>query len=101
VLIPLKGDILKYAIHLEFPATNNIEEYEGLVMVLQLAKDLGIRRHLIRGDSQLVVKQVQKEYDCNNDKMVGCLAEAAGWRSSSMGLKYGMSHVWTAAMPII
>jgi ribonuclease HI len=58
VLIPFKCDILKYAIHLEFLATNNIEEYEGLVMVLQLVKDLGIRRHLIKGDSQLVVKQV-------------------------------------------
>jgi hypothetical protein len=31
VLIPPKGDALKYAIQLEFPATNNIVEYEGLV----------------------------------------------------------------------
>jgi hypothetical protein len=43
VLIPLEGDILKYTIQLEFQATNNIAEYEGLVMGLQLAKDLGIR----------------------------------------------------------
>jgi ribonuclease HI len=43
VLIPPEGDILKYAIQLEFSATNNIAEYEGLVMGLRLAKDLGIR----------------------------------------------------------
>jgi ribonuclease HI len=42
VLIPPKGDALKYAIQLEFPATNNITEYEGLVNSLWLAKDLGI-----------------------------------------------------------
>jgi hypothetical protein len=42
VLIPPKGDILKYAIHIEFPATNNIAEYEGLVTGLWLAKYLGI-----------------------------------------------------------
>jgi hypothetical protein len=30
VLIALGGDILKYAIQLEFPATNNIAEYKGL-----------------------------------------------------------------------
>jgi hypothetical protein len=42
VLIPPEGDILKYAIQLEFPATNNIVEYVGLVMGLRLAKDLGI-----------------------------------------------------------
>jgi hypothetical protein len=58
MLIPPKGDALKYAIQLEFPTTNNITEYEGLVNGLQLSKDLGIRWLLIRGDSQLVAKQV-------------------------------------------
>jgi hypothetical protein len=43
VLIPPKGDVLKDAIQLEFPTTNNTTEYEGLVNDLQLAKDLGIR----------------------------------------------------------
>jgi ribonuclease HI len=42
---------------------------------LPLAKDLSIQQLLIRGDSQLIVKQVQKEYDCNNDKTVEYLAE--------------------------
>jgi ribonuclease HI len=58
VLIPPEGDILKYAIQLDFPATNNIAEYEGLVTSLWLAKEPGIQRLLIRGDSQLAVKQV-------------------------------------------
>jgi hypothetical protein len=43
VLIPPEGDMLKYAIQIEFPATNNIAEYEGLVTGLQLAKKLGIQ----------------------------------------------------------
>jgi ribonuclease HI len=43
VLILSEGDILKYAIQLEFLATSNIAEYEGLVTGLWLAKDLGIR----------------------------------------------------------
>jgi ribonuclease HI len=43
MLIPPEGDILKYDIQLEFPDTNNIAEYEGLVMGLLLAKDLGIQ----------------------------------------------------------
>jgi ribonuclease HI len=75
VLIPPEGDALKYAIQLEFPATNNIAEYKWLVNGFRLAKDLGIRQLLIRGDSQLVAKQVQKEYDCNNDMMAGYLVE--------------------------
>jgi ribonuclease HI len=67
--------MLKYAIQIEFPATNNTVEYEGLVTELRLAKELGIRRLLIQGDSQLMAKQVQKEYDCNDDKMANYLTE--------------------------
>jgi ribonuclease HI len=51
VPIPLKGDILKYAIQFKFPATNNNAEYEGLITGLGLAKD-----------------------DNNNDKMTEYLA---------------------------
>jgi ribonuclease HI len=75
VLIPPEGDILKYVIQIEFPATNNTAEYDGLVTGLRLSKELGIRWLLIQGDSQLVAKQVQKEYDCNNDKMAEYLTE--------------------------
>jgi ribonuclease HI len=56
MLIPPEGDILKYAIQLEFSTTNNNAEYERLVTGLRLAKDLGIQLLLIRGDSQLVAK---------------------------------------------
>jgi ribonuclease HI len=43
VLIPPEGDILKYAIQLQFSAPNNIAEYEGLITGLRLAKDLSIQ----------------------------------------------------------
>jgi ribonuclease HI len=75
VLIPPEDDMVKYAIQIEFSAINNITEYEWLVTGLRLAKELGIWRLLIRGDSQHVVKQVQKEYGCNDDKMAEYLAE--------------------------
>jgi hypothetical protein len=42
MLIPPGCDILKYAIQLDFPAINNIAEYEGLVTGLWLAKDINI-----------------------------------------------------------
>jgi ribonuclease HI len=46
-----------------------------LVTSFRLAKDLSIWRLLIRGDSQLVAKQVQKEYDYYNENMAEYLAE--------------------------
>jgi ribonuclease HI len=78
VLIPPEVDILKYAHQLDFLATNNIIEYEGLFSRLRLAKDLSIQCLLIRGDSQLVAKQMQKEFDCKNEKIAKHLAKVRG-----------------------
>src|SRR3989337_1289200 len=43
-------------------STNNTAEYEGLLADLRIAADLGIKKLIIRGDSQLVVRQVSKNY---------------------------------------
>ena len=40
-LILPTGETLKYAIQIEFKATNNVVEYEGLVSRLRIAKTLG------------------------------------------------------------
>jgi ribonuclease HI len=87
VLIPPEGEILKYAIQLKFLATNNITEYESLVTGLRLAKELGIQWLLIRGESQLVAKQVQKEYNCNNEKMAQYLAEVCSMEKFFYGFE--------------
>ena len=75
VLISPAEEILKYAIQIEFKATNNISEYESLVTRLHIVKTLGNKRLLIRGDNQLVAKQVQKEYGCKDEHMAEYLAE--------------------------
>lgn len=46
--------------------TNNRAEYEALVRVLEAAADYGFDELDVRGDSQLVVKQVRGEYDVND-----------------------------------
>nr|ABA99479.1 retrotransposon protein, putative, unclassified [Oryza sativa Japonica Group] len=51
------GDVLRYLVRLDFRATNNMAEYEGLLAGLRVAAGLGIRHLLVLGDSQLVVKQ--------------------------------------------
>nr|CCI55458.1 PH01B001E05.14 [Phyllostachys edulis] len=55
-------ETLKYANQFDFLATNNMAEYEGLLAGIRATKALGIRRLLVRGDSQLVVNQFGKEY---------------------------------------
>nr|ABF93468.1 retrotransposon protein, putative, unclassified [Oryza sativa Japonica Group] len=63
------GDVLRYLVRLDFRATNNMAEYEGLLAGLRVAAGLGIRRLLVLGDSQLVVNQVSKEYQCSDPQM--------------------------------
>jgi ribonuclease HI len=44
-------DVLKYVVQLDFRATNNMAEYEGLLAELRAAAGMGIRRLLVLGDS--------------------------------------------------
>ena len=41
---------------------NNTTEYEGMLVGLRIAADLRVKKLIIRGDSQLVVRQVNKDY---------------------------------------
>ena len=43
-------------------ATNNVAEYKALITALTKAKELGARKIVIRGDSELIVKQMKGEY---------------------------------------
>jgi ribonuclease HI len=65
LLVAPTGEHLKYVVQMHFPkesSTNNTAEYEGLLAGLRIAEDLEIRKLIIRGDSQLVVRQVDKDY---------------------------------------
>jgi ribonuclease HI len=47
-------------------ATNNVAEYRALIAVMQEAKKLGAKRVIIRGDSELIVRQMNGEYRVKN-----------------------------------
>ncbi|WP_049926847.1 ribonuclease HI [Halopiger goleimassiliensis] len=50
-------------------ATNNQAEYEALIAALEAARDYGYDEVHVRGDSELIVKQVRGEYDTNNPEL--------------------------------
>ena len=65
LLVAPTGEQLKYVIQMHFPremSTNNTAEYEGLLAGLRIAADLGVKKLIVRGDSQLLVRQVNKDY---------------------------------------
>ncbi|XP_074352064.1 uncharacterized protein LOC141691225 [Apium graveolens] len=69
VLTSPEGFVVKQAVKLKFPATNNEAEYEGLIDGLKLTLKLEVGVIDIFSDSQLVVKQVYGEFKAINDQM--------------------------------
>ena len=57
-------------------ATNNVAEYRALITALQKAMELGAKRVAIRGDSELVVKQIKGEYRVKNEGLRELYEEA-------------------------
>ncbi|MEM1012846.1 MAG: ribonuclease HI family protein [Planctomycetota bacterium] len=65
-------------------ATNNVAEYSGLVFALQKAVDLGASQTTVRGDSELVIKQMKGQYRVKNEKLKPLFEQA-----SSLAKKLG------------
>ena len=61
--------IFNFALRLEFEATNNVVEYEALLLGVEVSKDMGIKMLCIKGNSDLVILQVKNEYACKRKRL--------------------------------
>ena len=50
--------------------TNNFAEYSAIILALQKCNELNIKSVNILGDSQLVIKQLRKEYKVSSDNLL-------------------------------
>ncbi|KAL0394507.1 UNVERIFIED_CONTAM: Ribonuclease HI [Sesamum latifolium] len=66
---------MEFAVKFEFNALNNKAEYEALVLGMRMAQDAGASYLLSYSDSQLIVKQVNGEYDAKEESMVQYLQQ--------------------------
>jgi ribonuclease HI len=83
-----RGDQLKYALQLMFPASNNAAEYEALVHGLNIAISLGIKRLMVYGDSLVVISQVNKDWDCSTNSMNRYYAAVRKLEVKFVGLEF-------------
>jgi ribonuclease HI len=58
-----------YAAHLEFKCTNNIAEYEAVLLGLWKLKAMGIRRAVLKSDSQVITGHVDKSSKAKDPKL--------------------------------
>ncbi|XP_074347181.1 uncharacterized protein LOC141686014 [Apium graveolens] len=56
------------AIYFKFYATNNDAEYEALINGLKIALEMGVRNLIMRSDSELVVNQVNGEFQARGPR---------------------------------
>ena len=56
-------EMIEHAIRLDFPTSNNETDYEAIQAGIDLAKFVSSEKLIIRSDSQLVVGQVNGEYE--------------------------------------
>jgi ribonuclease HI len=58
-----------YAAKLDFSCTNNIVEYEALLLGLWKLKAMGIRRAILKTDSQVISGHIDKSSNARDPKL--------------------------------
>jgi ribonuclease HI len=61
LFIAPRGEKLKYALQLLYPASNNAAEYEALIHGLNIVVSLSIKKLMVYGDSLVVISQINKD----------------------------------------
>lgn len=56
--------------------TNNVAEYTGLIIGLKAALNLGTKRLIVKGDSDLIVKQMNGAYKVKSPNLIALYEEA-------------------------
>jgi ribonuclease HI len=69
VLTAPSGEVFYRSYRLEFDCTNNVAEYEALILGLNLAIDKGATILEARGDSDLIISQVLMKFAAKNEKL--------------------------------
>lgn len=82
--------LMEHSLIFKFKASNNQAEYEALLAGLQLAKDMGARRVTCRTDSQLVVGQMNGDFQVREDHLLRFYHQASSlvWDFESMKIQH-------------
>jgi ribonuclease HI len=74
-----------YAVKLDFSYTNNIAEYEALLLGLRKLRAMGIRRAILKTDSQVIAVHVDKSSKAQDPKLEKYLDAVRRFESSFEG----------------
>ena len=69
LFIPPSEEVITLSYKLDFEYTNNIVEYEALVLGLRAAKDMAIDNLEVFCDSDLIINQVKNIYQAKQQRL--------------------------------
>ena len=81
-------DKLRYVLWIHFCTSNNAAEYEATLHGLYIAIELGVKCLMVFGDSALVINQLNKDWNCTNEKMDTYYVEMRKLEGKFYGIKY-------------
>jgi hypothetical protein len=86
ILMSPSGIKMRYSVRLDFEGkTNNVAEYEGLLLGLRKARAIGARRVIINTNSELITRQIGKSYKAKHDEMAKYLKTVRGMEKFFFG----------------
>ena len=91
VLTDLDGNVIARLGRFLGKQTNNVAEYQGLILGLEHARQLGFREVEVRADSQLLIRQLKGEYAVRHAGLKPLHAEALRLLRSFD--RYELTHV--------
>nr|XP_025628487.1 uncharacterized protein LOC112721656 [Arachis hypogaea] len=91
LIISLEDIPSEFLFELKYPCSNNVVEYEALILGLEILIEKGVLEVQILGDSQLVLKQLSKEFKCNNEMLQKYLVTA--WELLTSFQKVSLVHI--------
>jgi ribonuclease HI len=91
VLTDAQGNVLARLGHFLGRQTNNVAEYQGLLLGLRRAQEMGARFVEVRADSQLMIRQLRGEYQVRHATLKPLHAEALRLLRSFD--RYDLQHV--------
>ena len=91
VFISSQNHVLPRAFSLTEPCSNNVAEYNALLIGLQLAHEMGVHCLEDYGDSKLIINQVKEEYEVRHGDLVPYYHAVTKMASSFNG--FYISHV--------
>jgi ribonuclease HI len=62
-------EVIPISYKLEFDTTNNISEYEALLLGLKAARDMGIDKLSVFGDSELIIHHIKNIYQTKQQRL--------------------------------